>query len=120
MVAPASTNTVTRDELLLLQAKAMSEADLLANVINLAHDCGWLVSHSRPAMTTKGWRTATQGDRGALDLTLARGGRVILAELKRQFGGKFEDGQQEWLKASGGYLWQPLDLLTGRIAEVLA
>ncbi len=110
--------TVTRDQYLVLQARAMTEAQLLSKVIDLAHDCGWLVSHARPAMTTKGWRTAMQGDRGALDLTLARNGIVFLAELKAERG-RFEEGQEAWLAASGGYVWKPSDLLSGRIAEVL-
>lgn len=100
-------------------AAHMTENVLQTNVIDLAHAYGWLVVHQRPALTTAGWRTAIQGDKGFPDLALAKDGRVLLAELKTQTGQPSED-QQRWLAASGGYLWRPSDLLNGSIQEVLA
>lgn len=44
------------------------------------------------------------------DLVLARGGVVIVVELKSA-SGKLTDGQQAWLDAAGanGYAWRPGD-----------
>lgn len=88
----------------------MTEADLLARVIDTAHLYGWLVHHTRPARTAQGWRTPIQGDRGAPDLLLARNGVVILAELKSGRG-QLGPGQADWLDACGpfGRLWRPQD-----------
>jgi hypothetical protein len=71
---------------------------------------GWMRVHLRPARTERGWRTAYEGDAGLPDLVLARGGRVLLAELKTATG-CFRPGQREWLAAAGGcgHLWRPAD-----------
>jgi hypothetical protein len=86
----------------------VTEAEFTTRVIQAAQLYGWLVSHSRPALTAKGWRTALQGDRGAPDLVLARGGVVILAELKSERG-RLGPGQAGWLEALGthGRIWRP-------------
>lgn len=86
----------------------MNENDFLQRVMDLARLTGWHCMHPRPAYTSKGWRTAIQGDRGAPDLLLARGGRVIAAELKSD-AGRLGPGQSEWLEALGdhGRLWRP-------------
>lgn len=88
----------------------MNEQDFLTRVMDLARLTGWHCMHPRPAYTSKGWRTAIQGDRGAPDLLLARGGRVIAAELKSE-SGRLGVGQAEWLAALGdhGRLWRPSD-----------
>jgi hypothetical protein len=51
-----------------------------------------------------------QGDVGAPDLLLARGGVVLLAELKADRG-RLGPGQREWLAEAGGHgrLWRPRD-----------
>ena len=66
--------------------------------------------HARPARTAGGWRTPVQGDKGAPDLLLARGGQVILAELKRDGKNPTAD-QVAWLNAIGATarLWRPAD-----------
>ena len=86
----------------------ISEADLLQRTIDLAKLTGWRVHHARPARTAKGWRTPTQGHVGLPDLILARGGVVIMAELKGPRG-KVTPEQREWLDACGdhGRLWRP-------------
>ncbi len=113
---------VSREEALRLTAKAMSEADLLANVIEMAHTYGWLVAHFRPARTEKGWRTAVQGDKGFPDLCLARYGKVLIVELKAEKG-KTTPEQANWLYEvgadHGGYIWKPSDWLSGEIEAVL-
>ncbi|MCJ7828135.1 MAG: VRR-NUC domain-containing protein [Dehalococcoidia bacterium] len=89
----------------------MKEEDFLKQVIELAHLCGWLIFHARPAMTSKGWRTPVQADgAGFPDLVLVRE-RVIFAELKSEKG-KLSDTQKVWrdaiLAADGEYYtWKP-------------
>lgn len=88
----------------------LSEADLQRRIIDTATMLGWLVSHTRPARTSHGWRTPVTGHRGAPDLLLARGGRCLLVELKSQCG-RLGPGQRDWLEALGahGRLWRPAD-----------
>jgi hypothetical protein len=90
----------------------MTEADFLAAVLDLARYRHWRVAHFRPALTQTGrWLTPMTGDRGYPDLTLARGGRVIHAELKAATG-RMGPGQQEWADAIGETwrLWRPAAL----------
>lgn len=97
---------------------AMSEDDFQTSVMDYAHVHHWRVCHVRPCRTSKGWRTAIQGDPGLPDLILARNGVVLLAEIKSATGG-FQPGQREWLEAAGenGFLWRPADWPT--VMEVL-
>ena len=96
----------------------MLEAELQANVIDLAQVLGWRVVHFRPAQTSKGWRTAVQGDgKGYPDLTLLRGNRGIAAELKSARG-KVTAEQAAWLGAflATGWevhVWRPADWVEG-------
>ncbi len=90
----------------------LSEDEFTEQVIAIAHWYKWRCAHFRPARTNKGWRTAMQGDVGYPDLSLARGSRIILAELKAE-DGKYRDGQREWADAIGPVvyrLWRPSDL----------
>ena len=92
----------------------VSEADLQATVIDLARLTVWRVFHPRPARTQQGWRTAFTGDAGWPDLAMARGERLIIAELKAQRGRVTAD-QQEWLETLSevteieACLWRPDD-----------
>lgn len=68
---------------------AVSEAAFQETIIEAARLYGWLVMHTRPTRTgrydEKGrptYATAIQGDAGFPDLVLARGDRIIFAELK--------------------------------------
>lgn len=94
----------------------LSEHDFQTTVMEYAKLRRWLCVHIRAAMTNKGWRTPIEGDPGLPDLILARGGVVILAELKAHTG-RATPWQVAWLKASGGYLWSPKDWPT--VMEVL-
>ena len=112
----------------------MTEAELQAAIVDLAHLLGWRVAHFRAAKTSKGWRTPVQGDAsGFVDLVLVRpakgpsilpvGGRVIFAELKGDRG-RISPDQQAWadaIKAAGGehHFWWPTAWTTGRIEGVL-
>jgi hypothetical protein len=91
--------------------QAMTESDFQRRVIQAAHLYGWRVAHFRPAMSRSGrWSTPMEGDRGFPDLVLARGGRVLVAELKTD-AGRLGPGQEDWLSALGEHarLWRPRD-----------
>ena len=91
--------------------KAMSEADWLAEVAAYAQEHGWRVAHFRPGRTALGWRTAMQGDAGFPDMTMARDGVVVFAELKASKKGLLTVGQERWIEALGpyAYVWTPAD-----------
>lgn len=93
-----------------LQAR-MTEGQLLETVMQLAKFHGWQVTHFRPAWTEVGWRTALSGHKGFPDLVLARGGVVLIAELKT-VKGRVTKEQQRWADAIGEQyrLWRPTDL----------
>jgi hypothetical protein len=109
-----STVTPTRIE------ETMTEEAFQRWVVDVARLFKWHVHHTRPARTRDGrWMTPIQGDRGYPDLTLARNGRIIFAELKTEKGRPTAD-QQEWLRALKGtadaapglpevYVWRPHD-----------
>lgn len=89
--------------------RPMSEADFQRRVMDTARLAGWLCVHYRPGKTQRGrWVTPLSGDKGAPDLLLAKDGRVLLAELKRD-GGKPTPEQRAWLAELGGHgrLWRP-------------
>ena len=88
----------------------ISEADFQSAVIDLAMLYHWRVCHFRPARTAKGWRTPIIGHKGFPDLVLAREGRVIIAELKRQHA-KIEPSQLIWQHHLGelARAWRPSD-----------
>ena len=94
---------------------SLTEADYLKMVIGLAHQYKWYVAHFRPAMTSKGWRTAVQADAaGFPDLVLARRNEdgttaLVFMEIKRQKG-KLTEQQIEWLSL--------LDNVPGVVATV--
>ena len=89
----------------------ITEYQFAESVMALAQYRGWRVVHFRPALTKKGWRTAMQGDRGFPDLVLARGGAVLIVELKTN-DGRYGIGQPEWAEELGGVyrLWRPRDM----------
>lgn len=101
-----------------VMAGSTRERDFTTAVIHLAHLCGWLVHHSRPAITRSGkWATHLQGDPGLPDLVLARNGSVLFFELKV---GRNKPGvhQDAWLAAlPGAYVFYPHDW--DRIRELL-
>jgi len=89
-------------------ALTVSEDDLKAAILDLAHLYRWRIVHIRPAKTVHGWRTAYEGDSGLPDLIMARNGVVLLCELKSEKG-KATPEQLAWLAAAGpnGHLWRP-------------
>lgn len=99
----------------------MSEDDLLSAILQAANVLGWRSYHVRNSRAG-----ITQGDNGFPDLVLARSGRIIFAELKRE---KRDPtwAQQGWLDALTSsepgapeiYVWRPADWLDGTIERVL-
>ena len=91
--------------------ESISEAQFQHRVIGAARVYGWRVNHQRPALTRSGrWSTATQGDIGFPDLVLARGGQVLIVELKTNRG-RVSPEQRKWLTELGDLarLWRPRD-----------
>ena len=85
---------------------AESEAGFQRAVVQLARLNHWLVYHPLPLRTATGWATGTMGDAGYPDLTLAKGGRVILAELKTDRG-RLTELQERWVREAGAVVWRP-------------
>jgi hypothetical protein len=102
----------------------VTEDELLENVIDTAHLFGWRVAHFRPAMTSKGWRTAVSADgKGFVDCVIARQGEVLFRELKGT-GGQLTDEQEEWIfELMGGCnsvdVWYPSHWEDGTIEAEL-
>lgn len=94
----------------------LTEAKFLKMVLDLAKLRGWRTAHFRPAKTSKGWRTAVQGDgRGFPDLILIRDRVMVVAELKVGRGQLTEE-QKVWLAAFARLepvvrvlVWRPAD-----------
>ncbi len=107
---------VSREEALRLQAKAMSEKDLQAHVVAAAKAHGWRhVYH-----TFDSRRSAA----GYPDLTILRGMRGLVMELKRE-GKDATDEQYGWLHAFSqtgyeAYVFTPSDWLSGEIEKILS
>jgi hypothetical protein len=92
----------------------ITEDEFTDQVLAFAKLHGWLRAHFRPAMTSRGWRTAVQGDGvGWPDLVLVRGGVMIAAELKVGDNKPTAD-QEKWLAAfrecgATAFVWTPGD-----------
>ena len=90
-------------------ALSLTEAQFTTKIIDRARARGWLVHHGRPARMRDGqWRTPVQGDPGFPDLVMAKGGRLVIAELKTQTG-RLRPDQVLWLTAVGVVVWRPED-----------
>jgi hypothetical protein len=89
----------------------LSEDQWQQQVIELAQLYRWRIHHCRPAQNSRGqYSTPIQGDPGFPDLVLARGGRVLFIELKRN-SGVLTDHQQAWRDVLLGgvewFCWRP-------------
>ena len=101
----------------------MSERELLAAVVEVARLLGYLVHHTRPAMTGRGWRTPLQGQAGFPDVVIVGRGRVLFRELKVDRN-KLTPGQEAWIAAleeagADVGLWTDADWQAGRVEEAL-
>ena len=94
---------------------AVSEEYFFDQVLELAHDCGYILAHFRPARTKYGWVTAVAGDgRGFPDCIITKLGRTIIAELKTNSRkSKLSIEQARWLlilRRTPGlevFIWRP-------------
>ena len=89
----------------------ITERDFQIAVAGAALDAGWLVHYERQSgYVGRAGRWRGSGPRGRPDLVLARGGQVLLAELKSE-SGRVRREQAEWLAAAGAHarLWRPRD-----------
>lgn len=82
---------------------ALNEAAYQDRICDLARILGWLVFHTRPAQSAKGWRTAVKYDgKGFTDLVMLHPrGYVIFAEIKADDGSLTVD-QKKWGVAFDG------------------
>jgi len=90
-----------------------SEGEFQDAVVEVAHLYRWLVYHPRAVRLASGrWGVPMQGDAGLPDLVLARGGVVLLRELKTDTG-VVEPQQERWLREAGSFaeVWRPADWL---------
>jgi hypothetical protein len=105
-------------------AGAMTEKELQANIIKMAHALGWLVMHTRPSLNRRGqWATQLTGDPGFPDLVLAKDEQVLIWELKTEKG-ILSDSQREWLNAISRHtpmaaVIRPSDWLSGEVERIL-
>lgn len=99
-----------------------SEAEFLSQIVEVAQLHGWLAHHTRPAWSSKGYRTPIQGDPGFPDLVLVRPPLIIMVEVKSERG-RLSPAQQRWIAAlevctSADFrIWRPSDW--DRIVETL-
>lgn len=105
----------------------MSEDQLTRSVVELVATVGARIAHFRPAWTSKGYRTAVQGNggKGFPDAVIWGPGGVLFRELKRD--GEYPSPEQRLrlaeLEQAGADVgvWRPRDWHEGRIRdEVLA
>ena len=97
-----------------MTATAMSERELLQNVLDCARLYGWMCYHTFDSR---------RSEPGFPDIILTRRLRLLAIECKRQRG-VVSAAQTAWLDAlneSGAdtYVVRPSDWLSGRIEEVL-
>jgi len=107
----------------------LSEAELLAAILELAAVRGWRTYHPLPARVRKRgvetWRTQAAGDGvGWPDVFLVRGNLALAMELKSARGSVTPE-QAAWGAAlrEAGIGWRvvyPSDWTSGRVAEWLA
>lgn len=96
--------------------KFANETAFTNAVIELATMAGWRVHHDR-------MKQNVQGHAGFPDLCMAKGGRVIFAELKMP-GKPLEPDQDLWYRAlaqgdGDWYIWQPQnwDFIVRKLTE---
>lgn len=97
-----SDRTISTAEYHRLVRSKWTEATFQAAIIREAHIRNWKVHHARAAQIRPGrYATPIQGNAGYPDLTLARGGQLIVAELKTETAMPTAQ-QREWLEILAG------------------
>lgn len=86
-------------------AAQQTEIDFMRNVLAYAKLRGWLSYHTHISKrSTEGWP----------DCVFAKPGRLVIAELKRESGGRVSPAQREWIAVlktvlADVYVWRPSD-----------
>lgn len=93
---------------------AMTEAELMRAVTELARGLGWICYHTHDSR---------RSEAGFPDLVMVRGDRILYRELKTGHG-RVKPEQQVWLDAlaaadGDATVWRPADLESGEIARDL-
>lgn len=105
-----------------VRAPEPTEAQFQRAVIHLCKYLHLHVAHFRPALTSRGYRTAVEGNgAGFPDLVIAGPRGVLFRELKRAKT-NLTPQQKEWamaLAAADFAVWRPTDLASGRITREL-
>ena len=90
--------------------KAWSETEFQNWVLEQAGEYGWMRWHTMLARyVPKGRNKEPLIDRGFPDLVLARGSKIIFAELKTEKG-RVRPEQKQWLELLDGVILRPRDL----------
>lgn len=100
----------------------ISEADFQSTVTEYADLMRWHWCHYYPLQNQRGkWQTPVEGHPGCPDLIFARGGVVLLVELKRAVRAVVSPQQKRWLAEAGkfGRLWTPHSWNSGEIIRTL-
>lgn len=98
---PRKLSPEVRRSLTAVKAGTANETELQRVVMAYAKDHGWLVDHATRARVKEGrWITPVWGHPGYPDLTMTRGGRLVIAELKAK-DGTVSAEQWTWLNRLG-------------------
>jgi len=101
--------------------KAMLEKNFQTLVIDIGHQYGWKIAHFGQSQSARGRHiTATMADgAGYFDLTMAKGYKLVFAELKREKG-TLSPRQKDWVSTMKEvakynphvevYIWYPHDI----------
>lgn len=73
----------------------IKEEDFATQIEDLLDTFKWRWTHSRPALSMKGWRTPIAGHKGFTDYVAVRDGTCLFIELKSE-DGKLSEEQNEW------------------------
>jgi len=98
---------------------AWSEAEFQNWVLEQAGEYGWMRWHTMLAKyVPKGRDKQPLIDKGFPDLVLAKGEKLIFAELKTEKG-RVRPEQKQWLDLLDGVIWRPRDMdeITERLSE---
>lgn len=98
---PRKLKPEVRRSLAAVKAGTANETELQRVVMAYAKDHGWMVHHATRARVKDGkWMTPVWGHPGYPDLSMTRGGRLVIAEVKTK-AGTVSAEQWSWLNRLG-------------------